>query len=79
MTITATTTTWGRVTDGTAVGTVERIEISGCDEAVAITPLWSDAEGVVIDLFTPDAPLDLDAVRRLAEALDRLRATPPPQ
>jgi len=73
------TNVWGAITDGTAVGTTELIHISGTEDAVAVTPLWSDVDGVSVDLYVPDTPLDLDAVGRLADLLDRLRGTLPPQ
>jgi hypothetical protein len=74
------TTVWGAITDGTAVGTTEHIHFSGAEEPIKVTPLWSDVDGVTVDIYVPDdTPLDLDAVGHLADLLDRLRGTLPPQ
>ena len=68
---------WGTVTDGTAIGPTEVIEITA-DESAQVTALWSDAEGIVLDIDLPDVPLSRDVLGRVNDLADMLYELPPP-
>lgn len=74
---TATGTAWSEVTDGTAVGPVLSVRVDR-GEVATVSALWSDHEGVVIDLELPEA-MTAGAFALVVEAAQRLYALPTPE
>ncbi|MFT4288146.1 hypothetical protein [Nocardioides sp.] len=72
-----TKTTWGNVVGGTAVGPTEHIEV-GAGVSARVTALWSDTDGVVVDVEIPDVTLTSGDVARLTAALERAVNLPAP-
>lgn len=67
--------TWGEVIDGTSAGPTITIDTGG-EAVIHLQALWSDVEGIVIDLN--DVTLSLGEVEQLQEALAQLAALTPP-
>ena len=67
---------WSPVQDGTSQGPKAAI-LTVCGDCT-VQALWSDTEGVVVQLDS-DAVLDMPAVSRLCRTLKRLLKTQPPE
>jgi hypothetical protein len=68
---------WSIVSDGFAVGP-ERV-ISEAGRRVVLTPVWSDEDGVCVDVDAgTDEPLPADLAERVAVGIIQLAALPAP-
>lgn len=70
------TTTWTPVMDGTAVGPIARL--GNPDEPILVTALWSDVDGVVVDVeCLPDTIEGALAVELALKILEAATLKPP--